>query len=150
MFEFQHKFSSLDEYCHLRPLIQKEIQQILGIDDSFLMEVAINEGVNNALRFNHSHKPIVLSIKVIHGIRLIIRIKDHGKGFDAKETLQEISCSPDMLFEERLFYESGRGLSIMKCATDRIIYNRKGNEILLMKYIKQNKKETKETHKAEV
>lgn len=150
MIEFQHNFFSSDEYCHVRPLIQKEIRQILGIGDSFLMEVAINEAVNNALKFNQSHKPILLSIKVTPNFRLIVRIKDHGKGFDANETLQEISCSPDLFFEDRLYAESGRGLSIMKCATDRIIFNRKGNEILLMKYIKQNSREALDTYQVEV
>lgn len=135
MIEYQIKFRTEEEYWELRDNVQVDIQRILG-DGSFLMEVAINEAVNNALRSNRYEKPITLTLRVTQGGRLIIRIKDNGEGFNAHKVMKKICHSPNLAFEERLFAESGRGLSIMNAASDKLTYNRKGNEILLMKFIK--------------
>lgn len=134
MIEYQLKFRTEEEYWEFRDTIQRDIRGILG-DGSFLMEVAINEAVNNALRSNRSEKPIILTLRVTPGKRLIIRVKDNGKGFNAIETLKEISYSPNLAFEERLNEESGRGLSIMNAASDKLFFNQKGNELLLMKFV---------------
>ncbi|WP_102274966.1 ATP-binding protein [Cytobacillus massiliigabonensis] len=132
----QLRFRTHEEFCLLRSLIKADVQNIFGVNDSFLMEVAINEAVNNALCANHSMNPITLSLRIASGKRLIVRIKDAGEGFNVSKTLKEITSSPELLFEKNLTSECGRGLSIIKMATDKMIFNQKGNELLLMKYIR--------------
>lgn len=135
MFETFYAFSTREEYRKVRGRIQEDIQNILGAKQSFLIDVAINEAINNALNSNIHDQPITIYIRKTVGRRLIIRVKDQGSGFHAQEVLEKISASHDYLFEERLLDESGRGLSIIKSATDRMVYNRTGTELLLMKYI---------------
>lgn len=139
MYETTLTFRTQEDYRQIREVVQEDIRKIVGREYSFLVEVAINEAVNNALNSNKGHKPVTLYIRVTSGNRLIIRVKDQGDGFDASKALEKISDSDDYLFENKLFDESGRGLSIMKSVTDKVIYNRKGNEILLMKHLGENK-----------
>lgn len=138
MFETMYTFSTREEFRNVRETIQKEIQDILGCNESFLMDVAINEAVNNGLESNKEKRPMTITLRVTSGNRLIIRVKDQGSGFNGNEVLSQISSSKEILFEDRLLDESGRGLSIMKYASDKMFYNRIGNEILLMKYVDQN------------
>lgn len=135
MFETTYTFSTRDEYRMIRETIQRDIQSILGANQSFLIDVAINEAVNNALKSNLKKQPVTIYLRVTPGRRLIIRVKDQGDGFNANEVLTKFSSSQDEFFEDKLFDESGRGLAIMKSASDKMFYNRTGNELLLMKYI---------------
>lgn len=143
MFEALYSFSTKEEYQIIRERIKGDLQEIPGLDNSFLMEVAINEAVNNAL-CSSGDKLISICIRVTTGGRLIVRIKDQGDGFNGNIILQEMESRNGCYFEERLLNESGRGLSIMKCVTDKIFYNRQGNELLLMKYLNRAKVECQE------
>ncbi|MDZ5474092.1 ATP-binding protein [Bacillus sp. 31A1R] len=136
MYRTVHTFCTQAEYRELRSTLHKEIQLILGNPVSFLMEVAVNEAINNALKSNRDQKPVTLCIRVTNYDRLIIRIKDNGKGFNAQDALSSVTASPEAIFEEKLLEESGRGLSIIASASDKVYYNRKGNEVLMMKYIR--------------
>ncbi|RXT06470.1 ATP-binding protein [Ammoniphilus sp. CFH 90114] len=135
MIDMKTTFETYEEYRQVRSEIQKEIQSILGDNQAFMMEVAINEGLTNALRSTRGKGPITLCVRVTQGKRLIIRIRDSGPGFNAKEMLTKISSPSDDLFQEKLEDDSGRGLVLMKHASDKMIYNRTGNELLLMKYL---------------
>lgn len=135
MFETTYTFTTSEEYRTLRDRIQRDIQNILGENQSFLIDVAINEAVNNSLKYNLNKQQVTIYFRVTPGRRLIIRVKDQGTGFNAKKALTKISSSPEDFFEEKLFDESGRGLAIMKSASDKVFFNRIGNELLLMKYI---------------
>jgi serine/threonine-protein kinase RsbW len=150
MSNYQFEFRTLEEFRPLRCLIKSHIHRILGENGSFLMDVAINEAVNNAIRSNDARNWIKISIRVTTGQRLIIRIKDQGKGFNARKVLKELSSSPDYLLEKKRFNESGRGLSIIKLATDKMFYNCNGNEVLLMKNINHQWVGTKVIERAEV
>ena len=56
------------------------------------------------------------------------------KGFDGKARVSQIvRNSTAEAFEKRLFAENGRGILIMVAWMDRVIYNRKGNEVMLVK-----------------
>ncbi|MEF3254372.1 MAG: ATP-binding protein, partial [Deferribacterales bacterium] len=59
---------------------------------------------------------------------LKIKIKDSGKGFDTSKIKLNYS-------EEDLFKLHGRGIMIAKMYFDDILYNRKGNEVTLVKRI---------------
>ena len=97
-----------------------------------MLEVAVNEAMNNG--FNSGGRVRVITRRVDG--KLIIRVKDDGPGFKTKEV--NIRLKEDMgekEFNERLEAEGGRGILLMKLFCDKVIYNAKGNEVLLMKQV---------------
>jgi len=100
------------------------------------LEVAINEAVNNA--FYYCGRVHIKMRRV--GGRLIIRVKDFGSGFNIQQANAQLN--KDMYekeFDELLEGEGGRGILLMMLFCDKVIYNAKGNEVLLMKKIKSRK-----------
>lgn len=97
------------------------------------LDVVVNEAVNNGMRAGGLVRVTFRRLKK----RIVIRVRDYGAGFAAKEIVGRInSLSDEELdaeFEARQLAESGRGIFIMKMFCDRIVYNKKGNEVLLMK-----------------
>lgn len=61
--------------------------------------------------------------------KLLIRIIDAGAGFDHRSYLAKVETDDSMLE-----LEHGRGILIAKNVFDRVEYNEKGNQILLVKY----------------
>ncbi|EGW39410.1 sensory box protein [Desulfosporosinus sp. OT] len=95
-----------------------------------MLEVAINEAMNNG--FYAGGRVQVKARRI--GDKLIIRVMDDGPGFDTKKVgarLKEDMCEEE--FDELLEAESGRGVLLMKLFCDKVIYNAKGNEVLLIK-----------------
>jgi two-component system, sensor histidine kinase LadS len=64
--------------------------------------------------------------------RVVYRIKDEGEGFDYASMLEV-----DMSNPENLTLEHGRGLVMITSAFDEVKFNRRGNQILLVKYFKK-------------
>ena len=57
-----------------------------------------------------------------------------GKGFDGNARIKHLlEVGREDSFEERLYAENGRGIMIMAAWMDRVLYNRAGNEVLLVK-----------------
>jgi len=99
-----------------------------------LLEVAINEGINNAFRAGGR---VAIKIRRV-GNKLLFRIKDNGPGFNTAKVNAQLKKNMqnedfDAEFDELLLAESGRGILIMKMCCDFLLYNKKGNEVLLMK-----------------
>ena len=68
------------------------------------------------------------------GRRLMVRISDGGGGFDGKQRVAAFQAADmEAEFLDRLYEEGGRGILIMMAWMDQVIYNRKGNEVLLVK-----------------
>jgi anti-sigma regulatory factor (Ser/Thr protein kinase) len=109
----------------LHDLIKK-----VGGNQSGRICIAIGEALNNAVR-----ESMRVRVKLnLFGRRLVIRIADGGKGFDGNarvKRLQEVGR--DNSFEEKLYAENGRGIMIMVAWMDWVLYNRAGNEVLLIK-----------------
>lgn len=102
-----------------------------------LFEVAVHEALNNALKYRnekYQDQPVTLKLKQI-GNRLIVRIKYPGYGFEGNKKLNQIRAVEENPFESALLDERGRGVMIMMSACDYILYNRAGNEVLMMKKI---------------
>lgn len=128
-------FKSRQEFCNSRPRIRFILQQMAG-ERASLLEIAVNEAVNNAVRAaGQSDKVFVVKIKFHQiGRWLIIRITDSGAGFDGNGAVAAIDgagCCD--LFEKAMLQEGGRGIMIMKALFTKVVYNRTGNEILLAK-----------------
>jgi len=95
-----------------------------------LLEVAINEALNNGL---HSAGEVQVKLRRM-GDKLIMRVKDDGPGFNIKKVnSQHEKERYEEAFDELLEEEGGRGILLMRTFCDKVIYNAKGNEVLLMK-----------------
>lgn len=97
-----------------------------------VLEVAINEAMNNG--FLACGRVRVKARRM--GGKLIIRVKDDCQGFNTKDVnLKREKEKYEEEFEGMLEEEGGRGILLMKMFCDKVIYNAKGNEVLLMKVI---------------
>ena len=90
--------------------------------------------------FDPSHYVEISFIRASHAVAL--RIKDPGQGFSLEELRHAAISSPaDALFshvavrEEQGMRPGGFGLLFAKQQVDDLIYNEKGNDVLLVKYI---------------
>ncbi len=123
------KFNKFSEYNRVRRRLHDLIKKIGG-NQSGRICIAIGEALNNAVR-----ESMQVRVKLnLFGRSLVIRIADGGKGFDGNtrvKRLQEVGR--DNSFEEKLYAENGRGIMIMAAWMDRVLYNRAGNEVLLIK-----------------
>ena len=106
----------------VRPFIREYLAHLS--EKGIQAEVGINEALNNA--FSHGTDTGTVRLTMYEQNRkLIVRVKDEGKGFEANRTS---NVPPNEL-------DHGRGLFLMETFFERVIYNRTGNELLMMKYI---------------
>ncbi|SMD12220.1 PAS domain S-box protein [Sporomusa malonica] len=96
-----------------------------------LLEVAVNEAVNNGLRAGGR-----VDVKMKRtGSRIIARIKDTGPGFSVKRMSALLDKDIENELDQLGLSEGGRGIMMMKMFCDQVLYNTKGNEVLLIKKI---------------
>ncbi|WP_407310355.1 PAS domain S-box protein [Desulfosporosinus sp. SB140] len=116
---------------HAQVVISEFLERNASIHASEL-EVAINEAINNG--FFACGQVYVKTRRV--GSKLIVRVKDDCSGFNIKDVK---SLMDNDLFDQELdelfVEEGGRGIFLMRAFCDKVIYNAKGNEVLLMKKI---------------
>jgi len=92
----------------------------LGLSDEQLsvLLLAVTEAATNAIIHANKCDPSKL-VKIhaqINDSKLIIKIKDEGKGFDPSKL-------PDPTEPENLLKDSGRGVYLMKVYMDEVKYN---------------------------
>lgn len=134
-------FKDLKGFNYFRDMINKYLQDALP-NDSFLFEVAVNEAVNNSLKYGtHSKQFVSLDMRISKFGRVVIRIKDQGPGFCGNQKLKALKVDCESNCENNLFKSSGRGLAIMVHASDSITFNKRGNEIILVKKAVENDSE---------
>ncbi|MDR3566173.1 MAG: SpoIIE family protein phosphatase [Negativicutes bacterium] len=123
------EYSKPGDRALLRPRVLKGLIDTVGAR-SFTIEVAFGEALSNALR-----EGLRVRVKFNKlGNRLIIRIHNDGPGFPGNEAVSKIKAAGvQQTFLDRLAEEHGRGIPIMLKMMDRVIYNRRGNEIMLVK-----------------
>ncbi len=131
-------FNEFDCYKYLRNGISDFIKDMVAYDAT-LVEVVLNEAVNNAIKYGRNKK-VMVRVKIQKNGLLVIRVKDRGKGFAVDDTIQKVN-ETNMMKEINYttLKESGRGLFIMQQVMDKVIYNKKGNDVLLVKNIKHRK-----------
>ncbi|SDJ36570.1 ATP-binding protein [Salimicrobium halophilum] len=107
----------------VRPFIREYLSHLS--EKGIHAEVGINEALNNA--FSHGNDKGTVRLTMYEQNRkLIVRLKDNGEGFEGNRTPH---VPPGEL-------DHGRGLFLMESFFERVIYNRTGNELLMMKYIR--------------
>ncbi|MDR3600277.1 MAG: PAS domain S-box protein [Desulfosporosinus sp.] len=113
-------------------LVISEFLEMNSLRHASTLEVAINEAMNNGFYYGGHAR---IKIRRMGG-KLIIRVKDDGLGFNTERvTVQLKEDMYDMEFDELLEVEGGRGILLMRLFCDKVIYNAKGNEVLLMKKV---------------
>jgi len=93
----------------------------LGLSEEQLsvLLLAVTEAATNAII--HANKCDVSKMVKIHAhiedFKLIVKVKDEGKGFDP-------ASLPDPTHPENLLKDSGRGVYLMKVYMDEVKYNK--------------------------
>ncbi|MDR3563215.1 MAG: PAS domain S-box protein [Negativicutes bacterium] len=127
-FPLRFDFNS-DEWQHIRERVSGVLADIAGVQ-AMKIEIALGEAVMNAVQRTTA---VCLKINKV-GRRLILRVSDCGEGFAGNAALARYArLEKDRLFEAGLDAESGRGLRIMLAWMDKVVYNKQGNEVLLVK-----------------
>jgi DNA-binding response OmpR family regulator len=107
---------------------------------------AFREILINAMEHGAHFDPTQhLEISFIHSRRAIAcRVKDPGQGFSLEELRHAaVGSSPEDLFshmavrEEQGLRPGGFGILLAKKLVDELIYNEKGNDVVLVKYLDQ-------------
>jgi len=99
--------------------------------DIFDIRLCLEEALINAIKYgNRFDENLNVSVDVSHdGNKLIIAIEDKGPGFDYQSL-------PDPREEENLLKGRGRGVFLIKHLMDEMRFNKKGNRITMIKYLK--------------
>jgi PAS domain S-box-containing protein len=119
------------EYSRIRSRLHELLKQTAGIHAGRI-DVAVGEALNNAARES-------MDVKVkfnLIGKFVVIRVRDGGAGFNGNARVAAfLNADPEQGFDADLYAEGGRGIKIMASWMDRVVYNRQGNEVLLVKNI---------------
>lgn len=110
------------------PYISKEDNYDLRLIYSELLVNAVIHGNNK-----DSNKHITLSVEILPSNVVVSSIEDEGKGFDYNNLLKE--CE-EKVSSEDIFNESGRGIKLVSCLTDKLCFNSVGNKIKFYKRVK--------------
>lgn len=82
--------------------------------------------------FEHGKKARVKVNKI--GNRLILRVREDGPGFPGNEYVAKLKADGlQETFAANVLEERGRGIPLMLSFMDSVIYNRQGNEVMLVK-----------------
>ncbi|CUH94811.1 hypothetical protein P22_0877 [Propionispora sp. 2/2-37] len=115
----------------VRQRIRAVLQQMPSADPAKI-EVVIGEALSNAVKHGNTIRIKVNKI----GKLLVIRVKDNGDGFAGNIKVKAVTAmGVEKVFESLLMEERGRGIPVMMFWMDKILYNRQGNEIMLVKSI---------------
>jgi serine/threonine-protein kinase RsbW len=119
------KVHSMEEFAAIREKIEQLMDRVCS-EEVFASFLALNEAVNNA--FEHGQKDqneaVKISICIADNRKMVIRVKDPGQGF--------IPSAPRTA-EECLWDEGGRGRFLMEAMMDKVLYNHRGNSIVMLK-----------------
>ncbi|WP_378952812.1 PAS domain S-box protein [Pelosinus sp. sgz500959] len=128
-------FSRQNDHHKIRSRINWIVNQ-LTFEKQSKIGLALGEAITNAIEHG-----IHIRVKINQfGDRLVLRVKDDGKGFKGNERIKEIlAIGLEQIFQVVLYNERGRGIPIILNWCDRVLYNRRGNEILLLKRICHSK-----------
>lgn len=110
------------------PSISKEDHYDLRLIYSELLFNAVIHGNNK-----DANKHVTLLVEILPSNVVVSSIEDEGKGFDYNNLLKE--CEEETS-GENIFNESGRGIKLVSCLTDKLCFNSIGNQIKFYKRVK--------------
>lgn len=95
----------------------------------FGINISIDEAIRNALIHGNKrdvNKRIFLTYS-ISPIKLEISVEDQGEGFDVQSVISGLTAHDKT-------ETGGRGILLMKNFMDKVIFNKKGNKVTLIKF----------------
>ena len=101
---------------------------------TFDIKLAAQEAVVNAAEHGNKSDPekqVHVTCEATDGA-ITATVRDEGCGFDP-------ACVPDPTLPENILRESGRGVFLMRNLCDDIRFNKTGNEVILVKYLRGDK-----------
>jgi serine/threonine-protein kinase RsbW len=96
--------------------------------DTFALKLALEEGLNNAIRHGNRMDP-AKTVEVSYDVtpeQVRITIRDCGPGFEPANV-------PDPTADENLEKPSGRGIMLMRAYMDSVEFNETGNLVCMVK-----------------
>lgn len=97
-------------------------------DCVFAIKLALEEAITNAVKHGNRSDPTKrLTVRYrVQPDRIVIMVRDEGPGFSP-------SRLPDCRADENLERPSGRGILLMQAYMTRVAFNRRGNEVWMLK-----------------
>jgi len=123
--------------------IRHVVDEVIGMlnslkadeSDIFDIRLSMEEALINAMKYGNKFDER-LDVSVEFGCKenkFILSIEDRGGGFDYKNM-------PDPTNEENLLKGRGRGVFLILRLMDSVEFNKKGNRITMIKYLKTKNK----------
>ena len=105
----------------------------LALSEASLFDIrlCLEEALINAIKYgNRLREDLVVKLEVeCSEDEIRMTIEDQGEGFDPKNL-------KDCTREDNLLRNSGRGVYLIHQLMDQVIYNTKGNRLLMVKFLK--------------
>ncbi len=116
--------SDINELFSVEVFLER-IKDDLNLSENIFANIIISvtEAVNNAIIHGNKNditKKVTITAKLSDAHTLSIFVKDNGDGFD-------INSLKDPTLIENIFYESGRGVFVMKHLSDDMLYHDNGS-----------------------
>lgn len=125
--------SKLEVLHELIPRLLKKFKAAsMHDDDMFVLQLALEEALVNAIKHGNKMNPDLLVAVTIQlsSDEIVITIKDKGEGFD-----HEVVSNPTQ--EENINRLSGRGVFLIKNLMDTVEYFDQGSGIRMAKNLKK-------------
>ena len=97
-------------------------------DAAFAIKLAMEEAITNAIKHGNRNDP-TKRITIGYAVspqKTVINVADEGGGF-------RLGDVPDPTRDENLDCPTGRGIMLMRAYMNHVSYNRKGNEVTMVK-----------------
>jgi len=104
-------------------------------DILFEIKVILNELLQNAIKHGNkedSSKSVEVSVGITANNHAYFIVEDEGEGYD-RESACEKQYDPVEMPDICDLKESGRGILIVRSLCDKIIFNKKGNKVIVFK-----------------
>ncbi|MBM7660027.1 anti-sigma regulatory factor (Ser/Thr protein kinase) [Bacillus mesophilus] len=121
---------STEQYDQIISELEKQLKLLHSATLEYSTKVALFEAVNNSLE--HGKLPVTIQFETKdHEVQ--INVKDSGEGFQVSQKVNLIAEKGiEVLLEESIFSERGRGIYMMYKLVNQVIFNEKGNEVSLV------------------
>ncbi len=119
----------------LMGFLSKKLPSI-SLEDHYDLKLIYSELLFNAVIHGNNkdcNKQVTLSVEILPSNVVFSSIQDEGQGFDYKNLLNECSS---VTTDYNIFNESGRGIKLVSCLTDKLLFNSRGNQIKFYKRVK--------------
>ena len=97
-------------------------------DQLFAVRLSLEEALVNAMKHGNRFDPN-RKVRVSYRVspeRVEIRVVDEGPGFNP-------NIVPDPTVDENLEKPCGRGIMLMRCYMDKVVFSPQGNDVLMIK-----------------